>query len=1101
MSCLSTTILQRWLCDQLGPDSACIESHIEQCADCQEKLAELTGAGWSSEPFDARQPFVMAPSGGSADRLKAGRQTGCVAPLPPAAVRFLSELERQAPTRMDDTGPGSPLVAEKPPEVPGFEILDELGRGGMAVVYRARARRLNRIVALKMIPESQASPAALVRLRLEAEAVAHLHHSNILQIHDLGSYAGRLFLVLEFIDGPTLAQHCAGIPQAPRWASQLTETLARAMHHAHERGIVHRDLKPANVLLSFSREPLASATPALARGSRLNGCVPKIADFGLAQWELCDAGLTSAGAILGTPSYMAPEQAAGNRQAIGPASDVYALGAILYDMLTGRPPFRADSWHSTLRLVEQQEPVPPRRFQASVPRDLETICLKCLHKEPARRYASAAHLADDLERFLTGQPIAARPVSRFERGWRWCRRHPGSASLSGLVAALLLLLVVGSTLSALWVGQERDSAVEARLEAERARQEATTRLWETQLEQAHSGRLSQRPGQRLDSLALLDSLAQTCPNPGAETVRARLRDEIIACLALPDLSVAACWTGCPPGNVSLAFATTLQRCARRTADGVVSIRRVPVQASASGGPGSADLVGADPEFQRLKLPRGAASLLQLSPDGLFLVANLDPGPVLKVWRLADPGTEEAAGAPRVVIDASTEGTVSQEAVDFSSDGRWFACALDDGQVLLYDLSRQTDGLLAPVRRLPPCGSRPHDLAISPDSAWVAVALNAPRPVVRVRDLATGAVLADLPQQSEVYTVAWHPDGERLAVAGAEPQIQLWNVARRERTHLLECETRGIRLVFNHTGTLLASNGNNGRLRLWDPSSGQLRFVTQAEHGTLCFSRDDRFLAATLAGPGRGKQGDGIRLKVYEVNEAREYRTLRPQTGAGRELLGCAFSPDQRWLAVGMEGGVRLFDLVSGQERVSLGLPFRDRSGETATPVSPDGRWLTRITESGELQVQDARTAAVEVRLPVRPPVQIAFSPDGAWLMVRGFQPGFGCRLWSTRDWQAGPRLGGRAFAFAPDSRLLAVETGRGVIRLINPATGCDLARLEDPSQDVAAHLCFSPDGGLLVNLTNDSHSVHIWDLRLIRTQLARRGLDFAVPPRPGSFPD
>jgi WD40 repeat protein len=483
------------------------------------------------------------------------------------------------------------------------------------------------------------------------------------------------------------------------------------------------------------------------------------------------------------------------------------------------------------------------------------------------------------------------------------------------------------------------------------------------------------------------------------------------------------------------------------------------------------------------------------------VANHNPGPVLKVWRLADPDTEDAAGTPVLVIDTKREGTVSQEAVDFSADGRWFVCALDDGQVLLYDLSRVSGGLLAPVQRLPASGSRPHDLALSPDGAQVAVALNAPRPVVRVRDLATGKVLADLGQQSEVYTVAWHPDGERLAVAGEDPRIQLWNVARKERTHLLECETRGIRLAFNHSGTLLASNGNNGRLRLWDPSSGQLRFVTQAEHGALCFSRDDRYLAATLSGPGRGKQEDGTRLKVYEVAQAREYRTLRPMPGRGRnEFTGCAFSPDQRWVAVGMDESVRLFDLINGQERGSLGLPARAYVRESASNVSPDGRWISRVHGTGTLEVHDAHTKAVVAELPVRLPVQTSFSPDGAWLLVRGLQAGFGCRLWSTRTWQAGPRLGGRAFAFSPDSRMVAVEAGRGVIRLVDPGTGADLARLEDPSQDVAAHLCFSPDGGLLVNLTNDSHSIHIWDLHLIRAQLARCGLDLDLP-QPASFPD
>jgi hypothetical protein len=296
------------------------------------------------------------------------------------------------------------------PEIPGYEILGVLGRGGMGVVYRAWQQELNRPVALKMVHAgAQASPAILARFRIEAEAVARLQHQNIVQIHHIGQHVAAPFLVLELVEGPSLAQRAAGTPQPARWAAELVETLARAIHAAHQQGVVHRDLTPANVLLT-------------ADG------IPKITDFGLAKLLIGGGDLrTQTGELLGTPSYMAPEQAASRHRAIGAATDIYALGAILYKLLTGRPPFQAESPLETLHQVVSDEPVAPSRLRPKLPGDLETICLKCLRKEPAQRYSSALALAEDLGRYLDGRPILARRSGRFERAWRWCRRNPGLA--------------------------------------------------------------------------------------------------------------------------------------------------------------------------------------------------------------------------------------------------------------------------------------------------------------------------------------------------------------------------------------------------------------------------------------------------------------------------------------------------------------------------------------------------------------------------------------------------------------------------------------------------------------------------------------------------
>jgi len=339
---------------------------------------------------------------------------------------------------------GAAGVDESSPSFPGHETLGKIGQGGMGIVYKARDKDLGRIVAIKTIAEGQhASAEQRERFRGEAQAVARLRHPNIIAIHAIGVHENRPYLSLEFAEGGSLAQRLAEKPMAPGEAAGLIETLARAVQAAHQAGVVHRDLKPSNVLLT-------------AEG------VPKVSDFGLAKLLDADSAPTLSGQVLGSPSYMAPEQAGGHSKEVGPAADIYALGAILYHSLTGRPPFLGGSAIETLNLVVSTEVVSPRRLRPDVPRDLETICLKCLEKEPQKRYASALALADDLRRFLDGRPIDARPLGPWERSWRWCRRNP---KLAGLAAALLLTFALGTpTLLWLWV---RARFEQSRAETER----------------------------------------------------------------------------------------------------------------------------------------------------------------------------------------------------------------------------------------------------------------------------------------------------------------------------------------------------------------------------------------------------------------------------------------------------------------------------------------------------------------------------------------------------------------------------------------------------------------------------------------------------------
>lgn len=323
------------------------------------------------------------------------------------------------------------------PSIPGYEILGELGRGGMGVVYKARQVSLNRIVALKMIlAGAHAGQEATTRFLREAEIIARMKHPHVVQVHEFGSHEGKAFFSLEYLEGGSLADKLRGEPQSPAQAAQMVEVLACAVEAAHTQGVVHRDLKPGNVLLTSDG-------------------APKITDFGLAKQG--ESGTTATGQVMGTPSYMAPEQAGGKSKEIGPTVDIYALGAILYELLTGRPPFKGASAWDTLQMVVGMEPVPPRQLQPKVPRDLETICLKCLHKDAGRRYRSALALAEDMHRFLNDEPIHARPIRAPERMLRWARRSPRVATLSAAVVLLVILLLAGSFLATARIAHSRDN--------------------------------------------------------------------------------------------------------------------------------------------------------------------------------------------------------------------------------------------------------------------------------------------------------------------------------------------------------------------------------------------------------------------------------------------------------------------------------------------------------------------------------------------------------------------------------------------------------------------------------------------------------------------
>jgi Protein kinase domain len=399
--------------------------------------------------------------------------------------------------------PAVPRPDSSWPSIPGYQILSVLGRGAMGVVYKALHVKLNRVVALKMIlAGAHANAEERRRFLQEAETVARLQHPNVVQIYDVDEHQGHSFLALEFVDGPTLAAHCNHRPQPPAFAAETVEVLARAVHYVHQQGVVHRDLKPGNVLLA-------------------GGQTPKVMDFGLARQVDVGPGHTQTGMVLGTPAYMAPEQARGEGKRVGPPADVWALGAVLYDLLTGRPPFLGETTFDTLQRVVHEDPVPVRQLQPKVPRDLETICLKCLQKEPNKRYGSAAVLADDLRRVQKGQPIAARPVGALERAGKLVRRHPAVAALIGA-----LVLVTGLGFGALYQAREAERRADERAElldllrdenAKQRQEGEALKMYLRKLEVATKGETNLEA--KIRTLDLVMELYQRSGSPGEAVLR------------------------------------------------------------------------------------------------------------------------------------------------------------------------------------------------------------------------------------------------------------------------------------------------------------------------------------------------------------------------------------------------------------------------------------------------------------------------------------------------------------------------------------------------------------------------------------------------------
>jgi WD40 repeat protein len=984
------------------------------------------------------------------------------------------------------TLPPRPVVDEAPVlvpgAVPGYEILGELGRGGMGVVYKAWHTPLKRFVALKMIlAGGYAGSAELARFRSEAEAAARLQHPGIVQIYEVGEVEGRPFFSLEFVEGGSLAAKLNGTPLPARQAAELVETLARAMHAAHQRGIIHRDLKPANVLLTAEGQP-------------------KITDFGLAKQIDNTNGQTQSGAIMGTPSYMAPEQAGGQSKEIGPSADVYALGAILYELLTGRPPFKAATHLDTLLQVVNEEPVPPSRLQPKTPRDLETICLKCLHKEPRKRYTTAADLADDLRRFLAGEPILARRTPAWERVVLWTRRRPLVAALTVSLIGIIVLAFGLLTWELAVVVKARQETEGLRLEAERQLTLSYLNRAQTLLNQGDTGR---------GMLWLAHTLGRLKDNWFSQPEARELRRAIRANLAA--------WHG------------RVQRLQ------TVFSHPGPVRSATFSRDGKSVLTVGDDGNARLWDSQRGKVVAQLLEDkkghqvlcGVFrsnsrlpMILTQDPENRLWLWVGKEPGGRRL----RSILLGQTTALFGASPVGLGAAPRGTG-----------PLSGPSAFIMARAEIRAQVG------AISPDGRFVATANESG---IRLWKAATGERLHVVWQESGIRALAFSHDGNCLAYGGEDKRVWVCDTTMQKKPYACKGSFEGGRahgygvrgLAFSPNGNLLASASEDQSVRLWKAATGE-RAGSPLEHQdavqAVTFSRDgNRILAggddgtATLwdvnAGkpvgpplehPGvvravafnpvsatvlTGSQGGTVRL--WQTAGAHPFH--REYRHRGDEVMAVALSPNPQiplLVTAGSHGTVRAWDVRTG---MSLSLGRAKHTDDVwAVAFSPDGRFFVTGSRDGTVKTWDAKALKVlhtlwawdnpnrgraRQRASPRQRVRsLAFSPDGTHLLIGGGADGEG----TTALWQINAK--GRlrhglpvqrkevvwqvAFGSGEQRKIFAIASGNGTVGLWK----WDREKPE-PFGPLLIHerrvvaLAFSPDGQSLLTGSIDK-TAQLWD--------------------------
>ncbi len=1120
-------------------EAARVEQYLgrypELCSDA-ELLLELAAteyerrrakeAGLTTEEYFRRFPD---------HRTALASRLGTDKPAAPSAAASTINARGRSPHPISARPPAVGAVS-----VPGYEVLEELGRGGMGVVYKARHTALKRLVALKMILDvGLARQEARARFTAEAEAIARLRHPNIVQIYEVSTHEGRPFFSLEYADGGSLAKQLDGTPQPPHVAAELVETLARAMHAAHQAGVIHRDLKPANVLLQVvdSRSQIADSPETIAAQKsaifNLQSAIPKISDFGLAK-QLDDAsGQTQTGDIMGTPSYMAPEQAAGDLRAIGPATDVYALGAILYEMLTGRPPFKAATPLDTLEQVRQAEPVPPRALQPKTPRDLETICLKCLQKERGRRYLGAEALAEDLRRFLAGEPIRARPVGRAERLWMWGKRRPLAAALLGVAVALVLVTTVAVVAipSALILLQSTFALQDAnnKLDDEKGRveklksQAEQSAASEKQAKYDMQMNLAEQALTERDVARARRLLADQVPKEGdadlrgfewyylsrqCQTRHATLEPGAgrLTGLALsPDGKRVAVVGSAGPLKVwdTEAGRELASQTAGRTAVAYSANGKLLAAAGADNTILICDAITGE-VLHTCRGHGGPVLDLAFSPDGKKLVS----GSKDRMARLWDVDT----GTPGEVLRIHKQAV---QAVAFQADGTRVATAGKDSSVAVWDVvNRRLQAVLnGPEKAV-------FAVAFSADGKQLASA--GEDGTVRVWDVSAlqpGTTIT-VPQfvlsghTLPVLTVAFSPDGRRLASGGQDQTVRLWDLATRQAARrapggatrepddvVFHGHGDAVnKVVFSRIGRRLISASSDQTVKFWDPLLTQgARSLHQFGFGVpdIAFSPDGLRLA-TLCYDGScstWKLESGEQLQQFKTQQEIPHRVAYSADGS---LLATtawdspgAPRPFPHLAARRTPGDVRVWDTHTGKEAVKLAVKH---SGEiVGASFLGGGRTLVAADVNGGIVVWDTATGNDLHTLEQGGPITaFAVALDGCQAATVGDK----VVLWDLENGRQNRILPleatqmVRAAAFSADGRHFAVP-------IVNPmqsdypvlvwdvATGQEIARLRGHRQAVWS-VAFSPDGRRLASGSGD-HTVKVWDLATGYETLTLRG--------------